>query len=77
MKRSFLYLLIAISIFSCQTKKQKPVYKTGEWTINKCVRPTDAVLYSDYIVLLENNRNSHDMFGDDNRFEGSKFVSVR
>ncbi len=76
MQKNLLFILVLISILSCKTKNQKHAYKTGEWTFNKCVRPTDAVLYSDYIVLLENNRNSHDMFGNDNRFADSKFTVI-
>ena len=76
MRKILLYILVIITIFSCQTKNQIPAYKTGKWTFDKCIRPTHAVLYSNYIVLLENNRHSHDMFGDDNRFADSKFTII-
>ncbi len=76
MLKSLIYIFTLISIFSCNPENIKPVYQTGEWTFDRCIRPTDAVLYSNYIVLLENNRQSHDISSDDNRFADSKFTVI-
>ena len=54
MRIVIIYILITIALFSCKTENKKLEYKSGEWTIDECVQPIGAVLYSDYIVLLEN-----------------------
>ena len=73
--------MIIISFFSCKTEIKKLEYKSGEWTINECVQPIDAVLYSDYIVLLENRTNlfytSNIRFESPERFyEKTKFTVI-
>ena len=72
MRIAIVYIFIAIIFFSCNTEKKKAEYKSGEWTFNECVQPIDAVLYSNYIVLLENKTNLY--YTSDIRFENPERI---
>lgn len=72
MRIAIVYILIAITFFSCKTEKKKVEYKSGEWTFNECVQPIDAVLYSNYIVLLGNKTNLY--YTSDIRFENPERI---
>jgi hypothetical protein len=62
-----LILFITITLFSCKIENKKTEYKSGEWTIKECIQPIDAVLYSDYIILLENETDLY--YKSDIRFQ--------
>ena len=75
MRIVIIYILITIAFFCCKTENKKLEYKSGEWTIDECVQPIDAVLYSDYIVLLENITNLY--YTSDIRFESPKRIYAK
>jgi len=67
-----IYILIAITFFSCKPEIKKVEYKSGEWTFNECVQPIDAVLYSDFLILLENKTDLY--YTSDIRFENPEKI---
>jgi hypothetical protein len=67
-----IYLLIAILLFSCKSENNKIEYKSGNWTFNECITPINGVIFSNYIIIL-NNRTDLRYFSNINHKDSSLF----
>ena len=67
-------ILIVFAFSSCKVENKKIAYNSGEWNFNACIQPIDAVLYSDYIILLENETDLY--YRSNIRFEKAENIYV-